>query len=111
VEGVLGVLLLGVLEGVLAHRFERDFLEEARGNDAIGVDVVAGQRNASARDLTALVVHRAHLRISLTSATAPLMAAAASMAGTLSSGRPVALPCRPMKFRLLDDALISRPTS
>ena len=38
-------------------------------------------------------------------------AAAATMAGLISSVRPVGLPCRPLKFRLEDDALISRPCS
>src|SRR5256885_5164337 len=108
---MLGVLLLRVLEGVLAHGLEGHFLQEARGDDAVGVDVVAGQRDAPPRDLAALVVDRAHFRISLTSATAPVMAAAAPMAGLMSSVRPVGLPCRPMKLRLLDEALISRPTS
>src|SRR5438034_6890288 len=108
---MLGVLLLRVLEGVFAHGLEGHFLQEARGDDAVGVDVVAGQRDAPPRDLAALVVDRAHFRISLTSATAPVMAAAATMAGVMSRVRPVGLPCRPMKFRLLDEALISRPTS
>src|SRR5207245_11467458 len=108
---MLGVLLLRVLEGVLAHGLEGHFLQEARGDDAVGVDVVAGQGNAAARDLTALGVDGAHRRISLTSATAPVIAAAATIAGLISSVRPVGLPCRPMKFLLLDEALISRPTS
>src|SRR3989454_781320 len=108
---MLGVLLLRVLEGVLAHGLEGHFLQEARGDDAVGVDVVAGQGNAAARDLAALVVDGAHRRISLTSATAPVIAAAATMAGLISKVRPVGLPWRPMKLRLLEDALISRPTS
>src|SRR5438445_8775277 len=111
IERVLGVLLAGVLEGVLAHALERDFLEEARGDDPVGVDVVAGHRDAPARDLSARVVGRAHFRSSLTSATAPEIAAAATMAGLIRSVRPVGLPWRPMKLRLLDDALISRPPS
>src|SRR4029453_11151275 len=109
VERMLGVLLARVLEGVLAHALERHFLQEARGDDAVGVDVVARHGNASPGDLLADVV--AHRRISLTSVTAPLMAAAATMAGLIRSVRPVGLPWRPMKLRLLDDALISRPTS
>src|SRR5207247_9649920 len=87
------------------------FLEEARGDDAVGVDVVARHRDAAPHDLPSLEVGRAHERISLTSATAPVMAAAATMAGLIKSVRPVGLPCRPMKLRLLEDALISRPTS
>src|ERR1700693_2328062 len=108
---MLGVLLLGVFEGVLAHALEGDGLEEARGDDAVGVDVVAGDGDAAARQLAALEIGRGHFRISLTSATAPVMAAAATMAGVMSRGRPGGLPCRPMKLRLLDEALISRPWS
>src|SRR5437867_11139756 len=108
---MLGVLLAGVLEGVLAHGLEGDGLEKARGDDAVGVDVVAGDGDAAAGDLIALEVGRAHFRISLTSVTAPLMAAAATMAGLIKRVRPVGLPWRPMKLRLLEDALISRPRS
>src|SRR3989449_2700504 len=108
---MLGVLLARVLKGVLAHGLEGHFLEKARGDDAVGVDVVAGQGNAASRDLAALEVGGAHRRISLTSATAPVMAAAATMAGLINRVRPVGLPWRPMKLRLLEDALISRPTS
>src|SRR5439155_12923363 len=79
VERVLRVLLLRVLERVLADAREGHFLEEARGDDAIGVDVVAGHRDAAPRGLPSLEVGRAHERISLTSATAPVMAAAATM--------------------------------
>src|SRR6266478_7478350 len=109
---MLGVLFPRILEGVLAHGLEGHGLEEAGGDDAVGVDVVAGDGDAAARELAALVVRgRAHFRISLTSVTAPVMAAAATMAGLMRSVRPVGLPWRPMKLRLLDDALISRPTS
>src|SRR5207244_10955090 len=100
-----------VPQGGLAQALEGPRLEEARGDDAVGVDVVAGHRDAAARHLAALEVGRAHFRISLTSVTAPVIAAAATMAGLMSSVRPVGLPCRPMKFRLLDEALISRPSS
>src|SRR5438445_5172445 len=108
---MLGVLLLRVLESMLARGLEGHFLQKARGDDAVGVDVVAGQRDPAPRHLASLVVDRAHFRISLTSATAPVIAAAATIAGLMSSVRPVGLPCRPMKLRLLDDALISRPTN
>ena len=33
------------------------------------------------------------------------------MAGLMRRVRPVGLPCRPMKLRLLEEALISRPWS
>src|SRR5256712_12799970 len=111
VERVLGVLLLGVLEGVLAHALEGHGLQEARGDDSIGVDVVAGHGDAAPRHLAALEVGGAHFKISLTSVTTPVIAAAATIAGLMSNVRPIGLPCRPMKFRLLDDALISRPCS
>src|SRR5881397_600309 len=106
---MLGVLLFRVLEGVLAHGLEGHFLEKACGDDAVGVDVVTGQGDAASRDLAPLEI--SHRRISLTSATAPVIAAAATMAGLMRSVRPVGLPWRPMKLRLLDEALISRPTS
>src|SRR5262249_60183159 len=94
VERVLGVLLARVLEGVLTHGVEGHRFEEAGGDDAISVDVVAGDGDAAARDLSTLVVvhRRAHFRISLTSVTAPVMAAAATMAGLIKSRRPVGLP-------------------
>src|SRR5207302_3339613 len=71
VERVLGVLLLGILEGVLAHALEGDGLQEARGDDPIGVDVVAGHGDAAPRHLAALEVGGAHFTISLTSVTTP----------------------------------------
>src|SRR6516225_12354079 len=109
---MLRVLLASILERMLPHRLERHFLQKSRGNDPVSVDVITGNGNPTPHDLTALVVHHsAHRRISLTSATAPLIAAAATMAGLIRSVRPVGLPCRPMKLRLLEDALISRPTS
>src|SRR2546427_11709556 len=98
---MLGVLLLGVLEGVLAHALEGHFLQEARGDDAVGVAVVAGQRDAAPRDLAALRVHRPHRRISLTSATPPVLAAAPPVAGLMSPVRPVGRPSRPMQRRWL----------
>src|SRR5204863_8292220 len=99
-----------VLEGGVAHGLEGHSLQKARRDDAVGVDVVAGDGDAAARNLAAPEVG-GHRRISLTSATAPLMAAAATMAGLINSVRPVGLPWRPMKLRLLEDALISRPWS
>src|SRR5262249_40769610 len=110
VEGVLGVMLARVFEGVLAEAREGDGLQEPGRADAVGVDVVSVERNAPSHDLPAPHI-RAHRRISRTSATAPAMAAAATMAGLIRSVRPVGLPWRPMKFRLLDDALTSRPLS
>src|SRR5262245_46646203 len=113
VERVLGVLLARVLEGVLAHGIEGHRFKKTRRDDPVSVDVIASDGDAAPRDLAALVVghRRAHFRISLTSVMAPVMAAAATMAGLMRSVRPVGLPWRPMKLRLLEDALISRPLS
>ena len=46
---------------------------------------------------------------SRTSLTQPLTAAAATMAGLINNVRPVGLPWRPLKLRLLELAQISRP--
>src|SRR5262245_65768792 len=108
---MLRVLLASILERMLPHRLERHFLQKPRRDDPVGVDVITGHRNPTPDDLTALVVHdSAHRRISLTSATAPVIAAAATMAGLISKVRPVGLPWRPLKLRLLEEALSSRPT-
>src|SRR5262249_49528078 len=61
VERMLGILLARVLERVLAEPLERHRLEKPRGNDAVGVDVVAGQRDRPSPDLLARRA-RAHLR-------------------------------------------------
>src|SRR5688572_33437075 len=47
----------------------------------------------------------------LTSVTSPVSAAAATIAGLISSVRPVGLPCRPLKLRFDDDAHTCRPSS
>src|SRR5262249_30071708 len=78
---MLRAVLARGLDGVLVHRIERDFLQEPCRDEPVGVDVIAGYRNPTPHDLTTLVVHRgAHRRISLTSATVPLIAVAAAMA-------------------------------
>ena len=48
---------------------------------------------------------------SRTSTTSPAIAAAATIAGLISSVRPVGLPCRPLKLRFDDDAQTWRPSS
>src|SRR5262249_108613 len=112
IERMLRILLSRILERVLPHRFERHFLQKPRRNNPVGCAGVTGKGNRTAGDWRTVVVRRgAHRRISLTSATAPLIAAAATMAGLINRVRPVGLPWRPMKLRLLDEALISRPTS
>ena len=49
VERMLGILLARVLEGVLAHALEGHGLQEAGGDDAVGVDVVAGDAGCRGR--------------------------------------------------------------
>ena len=84
-------------------------LQEARRDDAIGVDVVAGQRQRRAADLADLL--NGHWSSPCTSTTSPAIAAAATIAGLISSVRPVGLPCRPLKLRFDDEAQTSRPSS
>src|SRR6185369_6929723 len=110
IEGVLGILLARVFEGVLSEPVERHRLEVPGRDDAVGIDVIAGERNSPPHDLVPGGV-QAHRIISRTSATAPLIAAAATIAGLIKRVRPWGLPCRPMKFRLLEDAQTSRPCS
>src|SRR5690606_7660860 len=118
-----GALVLRLIEGmrriapvvgedVLLEPLERHRLQVARRDDAIGVDVVAAQRQRPPGD--PLDAARAHAvtssrRIVRTSTTSPARAAAATMAGDISSVRPTGLPWRPLKFRFDDDAHTSRP--
>src|SRR5207247_1013928 len=113
----LDVLLRGTQAGDAQHDAvaEEDLAEGAAYNSA---DAPPHEglwrvftRRAAPGHLAALEVDGAHVRLSLTSVTTPVIAAAATIAGLMSNVRPVGLPCRPMKFRLLDDALISRPWS
>ena len=50
--------------------------------------------------------HARHRHAARTSTTSPAIAAAATIAGLISSVRPVGLPCRPLKLRFDDDAQI-----
>src|ERR1700675_1945144 len=104
IEGVLGILLARVLEGVLSEPVERHGLEVPGRDDAVGIDVIAGERNSPPHDLVP-GGFQTHRIISRTSATAPLIA------GLIKRVRPWGLPCRPMKFRLLEEAHTSRPCS
>src|SRR5262245_442543 len=107
----LGVEAL-VIERRVAEAVEGHGLQVARRDDAVGIDVVATQRDRPAADL--LDLHqRAHRSpsISRTSLTAPSSAAAATMAGLISKVRPDGLPCRPLKLRLLEEAQTCRPTN
>lgn len=61
VEGMVAVLLAVVLEDVRPDAGEGDGLEVARRDDAVGVDVVARQRQEAPRDLRADVAGVGHL--------------------------------------------------
>ena len=91
-----------VLEYVAFEPLERNRAQEPRRHDAVGVDVIAthGQRTPF-HDRNASCVHHTSSR---TSVTSPVTAAAATMAGLMSSVLPVGLPCRPLKLRFDDDA-------
>src|SRR3990170_3263137 len=101
---------------------ERHGAEESRRDDAIGVDVVAAQGHRPAGDARDGPI--AHDRppglaasaggedtIGRTSTTSPATAAAATIAGLISSVRPVGLPIRPLKLRLEEEAHTWRSTS
>ena len=86
-----------VLEHVAFEALERDGDEKPRRNDAVRVDVVAAERQCAARGLLDAAGPRAHAITSLaatcrTSTTSPASAAAATIAGDISSVRPVGLP-------------------
>src|SRR6478735_7879281 len=109
-----------VLEGVLTETVEGHGLEKAGGNDAVGIDVVAAYRDGATFDDDSLtwVGHVGGSfplpqmpKTSRASATSPLIAAAATMAGLIRSVRPVDEPWRPLKLRLLLEALSCVPTS
>ena len=86
-----------VLEQVLLEPLERDGLQEARRDDAIGVDVVAAHRQRACRGSRGCVQRPRAISAaanSRTSTTSPATAAAATIAGLISSVRPgrTALP-------------------
>ena len=85
-----------VFEDVLLEAVEGDTAQVARGDDPVGVDVVAGQRHRPFRHLLDGPAAHDSLR---TSVTSPATAAAATIAGLISNVRPVGLPCRPLKLR------------
>src|SRR5262249_41242936 len=100
-----------VLEDELLQTIEGDCTEIARRDDAIGVDIVAPQRKRPSLDRGHAngAVHQ--FTAPRTSTTSPAIAAAATIAGLMSSVRPVGLPCRPLKLRLDEDAQTCRPES
>src|SRR5262245_55186290 len=85
-----------VFEEVRLHPVECNRAQETRRDDAVRVDIVAAHGYSAAGDLR----NALHQASSLTSVTSPARAAAATIAGLMSSVRPVGLPCRPLKFRL-----------
>src|SRR4051812_18058629 len=106
-----------VLEHMLLEPFKGDRLQEPRRHDAIGVDVLAAHRQRASVDL--LNLRGTHQRTpagtpsssSRTSVTLPAIAAAATIAGLMSSVRPVGLPCRPLKLRFDEAAQTWLPSS
>src|SRR6185295_10909548 len=112
VEGMavvrMNTLLPVVLEHVLLEPVEADTAKKPRRHDPIGVDVVATQRQRPSGH----VRDRSHQSTSSrTSVTAPATAAAATIAGLISSVRPVGLPCRPLKLRFDEAAHTWLPSS
>src|SRR3989338_4990874 len=95
---------------ILAHAREGDLLQIARRNDSVRVDIVASDRNGPSSYLHYLCICT-HLRYSRTSTILPVKAAAATIAGLMRMVRPPGLPCRPIKFRLEEEAQISLPCS
>src|SRR5262249_46296051 len=118
-----------VLEEVRLQPFEGRRAQKARRHDAIRVDIVAAQRHPPAADrqnrraralpggpsAAALRLSKGHAGtrsiIARTSTTSPAIAAAATIAGLISSVRPVGLPWRPLKLRFDDEAHTCRPSS
>src|SRR4029453_3176746 len=77
-----------VLEDVLLEPVEGNGAQEARRHDAVSVDVWAAKRHPAARRECDLL-HQ--FTSSRTSVTSPATAAAATIAGLMSSVRPVGL--------------------
>ncbi len=99
VERVRGVGRAVVFEQVLLEPFEGHGAQEPRRHDPIGVEVVAAERQAPTGDRgngRHEVCSRRYAgtssSISRTSTTSPAIAAAATIAGLMSSVRPVGLP-------------------
>jgi hypothetical protein len=93
-----------VFEHVPFETLERHSPQEARRHDAIGVEIVAAQRQPAAgdaRDACHAGISSSSVR---TSTTSPARAAAATIAGLISSVRPVGLPWRPLKLRFEEEA-------
>ena len=99
-------------EDLVTQCLEADAFEEPCRNNPIRVDVFTGNSNGRSTHLlnrTSREVshHDADGEIKVrTSVTRPLTAAAATMAGLINKVRPLADPCRPLKLRLLELALI-----
>ena len=99
-------------ERVIAETVEGDALEKAGRNDAVGVDVVAANGDAAARDDVSLggghcilpFGYAVVVKTRRASATSPVSADAATIAGDMSKVLPVGDPCRPLKLRLDEDA-------
>src|SRR5271157_40069 len=88
-----------VVEKLLVQPQLGNGLQEARGDDLVGVHVVDGERNHAAFEIR----ERLHSSV-LTSVTTPVRALAAAVSGLARNVRPP-LPCRPSKLRLLVETL------
>src|SRR5262245_25581083 len=106
-----------VLERGRAEALEDHALQEAGGDDPIGVDVMTADRDRRAvdpRPCGAVHAQASSLEIpksSRASVTSPAMAAAATITGDIRSVRPVGDPWRPLKFRFDDEAQSWLPSS
>src|ERR1039458_3190288 len=74
-----------VVEKLVAEPFLGSGLQEPRGNDLVGIDVVDGQRNHAALE----ILERLHSSV-LTSVTTPVKARAAAVSGLARKVRPPA---------------------
>ena len=120
-----GPLITGLIKGMLTgefktivgkhlvtQRLETHAFEEPCRNDPIRVDVFTRDGDGRSTHLLNRTSreeshHDADGEIKVrTSVTRPLTAAAATMAGLINKVRPLADPCRPLKLRLLELALI-----
>src|SRR5438105_10878779 len=76
-----------------------DCLEEARGDDLVGVHIRRGQHDTGRSECGERLDRRCHESVRI-SAIAPVTAVAAAVSGLARNVRPP-FPCRPSKFRLL----------
>src|SRR5262249_40906321 len=93
IERMAGVSRPVVFEQMVLEAFKRDRSQEPRRHDPIGIEIVAAEGESSSGD-EGDGGHYACPSSSIcrTSTTSPATAAAATIAGLISSVRPVGLP-------------------